>query len=128
MNISQIEEQYAALRQAFEAGEMDAEAFQSAVDALQTQDDYGRYWVIGAESGTWYYYDGAEWTQADPRDADTLPFVDENGVYWMLGKETNEWYYFDGEQWQRPEPETPAPDAGIEADTTQYYQDDQGRY
>ncbi len=128
MNISHIEEQYAALRQAFEAGEMDAEAFQTAVDALQTQDDYGRYWVIGAETGTWYYYDGAEWTQADPRDADTLPFVDENGVYWMLGKDTNEWYYFDGEQWQRPEPEAAAPDAGIEADTTQYYQDDEGRY
>ncbi len=128
MNISHIEEQYATLRQAFEAGEMDAEAFQAAVDELQTQDDYGRYWVIGAETGTWYYYDGAEWTQADPRDADTLPFVDENGVYWMLGKDTNEWYYFDGEQWQRPEPESTAPDAGIEADTTQYYQDDEGRY
>lgn len=129
IDITHIEERYVALRRAFDAGEMDAEAFQAAVDELQTQDDYGRYWVIGAQTGEWYYYDGVQWTQADPRDADSLPFVDENGVYWMIGKDTNEWYYFDGEQWQPAQPEPPAAmDAGLEADTTQYYQDDEGRY
>ncbi len=119
MDIVLIENKYAELKRAFDNAEMDVEAFQAAVDELQTQDDYGRYWVIGAETGTWYYYDGTEWVQADPRHADTLPFVDENGVYWMLGKETNQWYYFDGEQWQLP---------AAEESQTQYYQDDDGRY
>ncbi len=125
MDILQIENKYAELKYAFDTGSLTAEAFQSAVDALQAQDDYGRYWVIGAESGQWYYFDGVQWTEADPYDADSLPFVDENGVYWMLGKDTNEWYFFDGENWQRPEGEestTP------EMDSTEYYQDEQGRY
>ena len=86
MNIELIESKYADLKRTFEEGQLSAEAFQSEVDDLRSQDAHGRYWMIGAESGAWYYYDGAEWTQADPHNADTLPFVDEEGKYWMLGK------------------------------------------
>ncbi len=133
MNIELIESKYADLKRTFEEGQLSAEAFQSEVDDLRSQDAHGRYWMIGAESGAWYYYDGAEWTQADPHNADTLPFVDEEGKYWMLGKETNEWYYYDGERWIKPETEPAvqqtAPSVAAGADPqTQYYQDDQGRY
>ncbi len=133
MNIELIESKYADLKRTFEEGQLSAEAFQAEVDDLRSQDEHGRYWMIGAESGAWYYYDGAEWTQADPHNADTLPFVDEEGKYWMLGKETNEWYYYDGEKWVKPETETtvqqPAPAVSADAESqTQYYQDEQGRY
>jgi TolB protein len=131
MDTALIESKYADLKQAFEEGRIDAEEFQVAVDDLRAQDEYGRYWIIGAETGAWYYYDGVEWVQADPNEANSLPFVDEEGVYWMLGKETNEWYYFDGEAWVKPQQEAqeaePEP-AQPSTAQTQYYQDDEGRY
>ena len=132
MDIIAIEEKYSAYKEAFDNGELDTEAFQSAVDALRIQDDYGRFWTIGAESGNWYYYNGAEWSQANPDEVDDLPFVDENGVYWMLGQESNAWHYFDGEAWVRTaagEAAGTVPyDTATYEDDTQYYVDDEGRY
>lgn len=127
MDTKLIEKEYADLKEAFETGEIEAEAFQAAVDDLRTQDDYGRYWTIGVESGQWYYFDGVSWIQADPREADSLPFVDENGVYWMLGQESGEWYYYDGENWVNPEIN------GVDLDAyatpaEEYYQDSEGRF
>lgn len=131
MDVTLIESKYADLKRAFEQDKIGVDEYQMAVDDLRTQDDYGRYWIIGAETGEWYYYDGVEWISADPNEADTLPFVDENGVYWMLGQDTGEWYFYDGESWVRPETEParqePSP-ATPAQEQTQYYEDEQGRY
>ena len=151
MDIEAIEEKYSTYKEAFESGDLDAEAFQSAIDGLRIQDNYGRFWTMGAESGNWYYYNGVEWSQADPEEVDTLPFIDENGVYWMLGQESNAWHYYDGESWIQADAgeaaamqnaatvaasydassykgTTSYEDASSYEDETQYYVDDEGRY
>ena len=33
----------------------------------------GRYWMLGADSGKWYYYDGARWIQGEPYAGATPP-------------------------------------------------------
>ncbi|OQY46428.1 MAG: hypothetical protein B6242_07785 [Anaerolineaceae bacterium 4572_78] len=128
MDIELLESNYQSLKSDFDNKKISAETFQQSVDGLSTQDDYDRHWTIGAETGNWYYYDGTDWAQADPRESDKLPFIDENGMYWMLGQETNEWYYHDGENWVRHDTETNDDVSKEIADETQYYQDDEGRY
>lgn len=127
MDIAAIEQTYVELRAALEEGELDAEAFQAEVDQLRLQDDYGRYWMIGAQSGNWYYYDGTDWIQADPTEAASLPFIDEEGIQWVLGEQDDEWYYFDGADWVRYGEEVSNGQTGIQ-DQTEYFLDDAGRY
>src|SRR4029079_16093689 len=35
------------------------------------EDAQGRSWMIGANSGRWYYSDGGDWVQGDPASAAT---------------------------------------------------------
>ncbi|MEM7032127.1 MAG: LysM peptidoglycan-binding domain-containing protein [Chloroflexota bacterium] len=131
MDFQEIEERFASLRAEYEAGRLDADSFQVAVDELRIEDDFGRQWMIGIESGYWFYFDGNEWIQADPRDTSILPYVDEDGTYWSLNEESGEWLYFDGNDWVSPESE----EAFVTADTdtayeddSEYFQDEEGRY
>ncbi len=148
-SIKQLEQRYQQLRRDFEAGKLDEAAFVAEVDKLQFQDHLGRYWMIGAQSGNWHYYDGQAWHQADPRQADNLPFVDEYGRYWQKGVKSGEWYYYRPEtgEWVKPDQaEVPGfagyagagPSAGAPAQgaapsaaggiDAELYQDDEGRY
>ncbi len=132
MDIEATEAAYVDLRRAFEYGQMNALSYQAAIDELCVQDDYGRYWMIGAETGEWYYHDGCEWIQADPRDGHSLPFMDEHGVYWVLGQNQHDWYYYDGSAWILPgetgHSVTKDQTTDFRQTDTQYYQDDEGRY
>ncbi|MBI1880073.1 MAG: hypothetical protein HYR94_17950, partial [Chloroflexi bacterium] len=73
-NIEALEHRYQRLYNDFQADKLDEATFILEVDKLQFQDDRGRFWMMGAQSGAWHYYDGQSWHQADPRDADNLPF------------------------------------------------------
>jgi LysM repeat protein len=103
-NIRSLEQRYQTLRQDFEAGNLDETAFVAEVDKLQFQDGYGRYWMLGAKTGSWHYYDGQAWHQADPYQADSLPFMDEQGQYWQRGQKSGDWYYYQPEtgEWVKP--------------------------
>jgi hypothetical protein len=79
MNITTMEQQYRFWLSQFQAGKIDPAAFAAAVDRLQFQDSQGRYWMIGAQSGAWYCYDGREWRQANPRPVQAAPPPDEPG-------------------------------------------------
>ncbi|MBI1876948.1 MAG: carboxypeptidase regulatory-like domain-containing protein [Chloroflexi bacterium] len=70
MSIEQIERRYQILAADFRAGRIDEATFISALDNLQFQDKWGRYWMIGSQTGAWYCYDDQDWGQADPRQAD----------------------------------------------------------
>ncbi|MEM7346706.1 MAG: hypothetical protein AAF485_20880, partial [Chloroflexota bacterium] len=94
-NITALESRYQALYNDFQSGRLDEAAFAAEVEQLQFQDNWGRFWMIGAQTGSWHYYDGQTWHQADPRDADKLPFVDEQGRYWQRGVKSGEWYYYE---------------------------------
>ncbi len=156
-NITQLEQRYQILVNDFRAGRIDEGTFISEVDRLQFQDNWGRYWMLGAQTGTWHYYDGQTWHQADPRNADALPFMDDQGRYWQRGVKSGDWYYYhpDTGEWVKPgvgdELSPPPPAYGQEAYSVPYssqlhpqstdagpdtpsqldaelFQDDEGRY
>ncbi len=60
------EEEYFKLRGQFDTGRITQEQFDEKLRELMIQDANGRYWMIGADSGKWYFYDGAKWVQGEP--------------------------------------------------------------
>lgn len=60
------EKEYARLRREFEAGRLSIEELQNALQQLAVQDAGGRYWMLGANTGRWYFYDGTRWIESDP--------------------------------------------------------------
>ncbi|MBI4671341.1 MAG: hypothetical protein HY741_06690 [Chloroflexi bacterium] len=60
------EEEYFKLRGQFDTGRITQEKFDEKLRDLMVQDEQGRYWMLGADSGKWYFYDGAKWVQGDP--------------------------------------------------------------
>src|SRR5262245_37147488 len=67
MNTEALEQRYQILVSDFQAGRINAAAFAAEVDKLSFQDQGGHYWMMGMQSGSWYYYDGQNWRLADPR-------------------------------------------------------------
>ncbi len=67
------EDEYFKLRGQFDTGRITQESFDEKLRELMVQDAQGRYWMLGADSGKWYYYDGAKWVQSDPYPGATPP-------------------------------------------------------
>jgi TolB protein len=112
--IEELEYRYRILFDDFQAGKINERMFIVEVDKLQFKDDWSRYWMLGAQTGAWHYYDGQTWHQADPRDANELPFMDDQGRYWQRGTKSGNWYYYQAEtgEWVKPgegDPPGPAP-------------------
>lgn len=63
------EDEYFKLRGQFDTGRLTQEQFDEKLRALMIQDEQGRYWMLGADSGKWYFYDGAKWVQGEPYTA-----------------------------------------------------------
>ena len=66
MDFSQVEAEYARLKEQFEAGTLTEDQFKSQLHDLMLQDESGDWWVIGYETGQWYHHDGTDWVRADP--------------------------------------------------------------
>lgn len=60
------EQEYARLRREFEAGRLSEQAFHDSLSELAVQDAGGRFWMLGANTGRWYFYDGRQWIESDP--------------------------------------------------------------
>ncbi|MBM3296942.1 MAG: hypothetical protein FJY83_05010 [Candidatus Aminicenantes bacterium] len=60
------EETYAGLKERFRRQEIARQEFLDAMKNLQVRDDQGRLWMIGNQSGQWYYLKGKEWVQDSP--------------------------------------------------------------
>jgi len=67
------EDEYFKLRGQFDTGRISQEQFDEKLRALMQQDTQGRYWMLGADSAKWYFYDGAKWVQGDPYAGATAP-------------------------------------------------------
>lgn len=61
-----VESNFERLRQKFMKGELSREQFAEALRKLRLFDDQGKCWMLGAQSGHWYFYDGKKWVKADP--------------------------------------------------------------
>jgi len=64
-DFARVEAEFRNLRLAFDESRITREQFVAALKAL-TFLHGGRYWMIGANSGEWYVYDGRTWVQAEP--------------------------------------------------------------
>ena len=61
-----VERQYYALKEQLSGGKLTREQFEAALQKLMILDAQTRYWMMGAETGKWYMYDGQNWQQGDP--------------------------------------------------------------
>jgi pSer/pThr/pTyr-binding forkhead associated (FHA) protein len=55
------QEEFENLQIAYQSGKLIEENYQSALAELVVQDDEGDFWMLGVESGEWYWHDGDEW-------------------------------------------------------------------
>jgi len=65
-SVEDIERRLYLLKEKFGAGAISAEQFELEVQKLQFRDHHGTTWMIGAQSGLWYYHNGKQWVQAEP--------------------------------------------------------------
>lgn len=65
-SFSQVNEAFEALKSRFQAGEISRQDFIEGMKKLRIRDDEGRFWMIGAQTGKWYFFDGKDWIQSEP--------------------------------------------------------------
>jgi ribosomal protein L40E len=61
-----VELSFSRLRKQFLRGEISREQFADSLRKLRLLDNEGRCWMLGAQTGQWYYYDGQHWIQSEP--------------------------------------------------------------
>ncbi|MCP2604858.1 zinc ribbon domain-containing protein [Candidatus Aminicenantes bacterium AH-873-B07] len=66
-----VEEEFHRLKYQLMKGIINREEFRKRLEKLMVKDEEGRYWMIGVQSGKWYYYNGKQWIQSTP------PFKEE---------------------------------------------------
>jgi tetratricopeptide (TPR) repeat protein len=69
MTLAEMERRYFELKGKLAVGAISEEEFKSELERLRFQDTQGRWWMIGAQSGKWYFYDGARWLVGQPAEA-----------------------------------------------------------
>jgi hypothetical protein len=50
----------------FRGGEISRREYIEGLKHLRFKDEEGRFWMIGTQTGKWYYYDGTGWIQSSP--------------------------------------------------------------
>ena len=63
---AEAERRFVALRAGYQAGELDSAAYEAELQKLIVVDSSGGYWMLGADSGEWYWHDGQQWVRRDP--------------------------------------------------------------
>jgi hypothetical protein len=66
MNFQEAENKFKLLKSQNAEGQISEAELKSRLEDLMIQDDQGRWWMIGYETGLWYYNDGKDWLRADP--------------------------------------------------------------
>lgn len=61
-----LEQAFLRLKMQFERREISRTEFIADMKKLRLKDEEGRFWMIGAQSGRWYYFDGKDWIQSEP--------------------------------------------------------------
>jgi hypothetical protein len=68
-----VQDEYYRLRGQFSVGRISAQEFDTALREMVFEDESGRHWMMGANSGRWYYSEGNEWVEAEPREFISAP-------------------------------------------------------
>lgn len=76
MDFAQVESKYKELRREHDAGALTEDEFKAQLEELMIEDEEGKWWIIGYETGNWYYHDGAKWVQSElPKPAPVAPLT-----------------------------------------------------
>jgi len=67
-----VESTFRLLQRRFRDNEISRREFIDQLKKLRLRDDQGRVWMIGAQTGRWYYFDGREWVQSEPPADETI--------------------------------------------------------
>lgn len=62
----EVEAAFGRLKGNFAEGRITQQEFIDSLKQLRIKDSQGRFWMIGAQSGQWYRFDGRDWIQAKP--------------------------------------------------------------
>lgn len=63
---AETKQAFDVLRGLHEAGRLDDAGYDEELRKLVLEDSSGGYWMIGADSGKWYWHDGNRWLRRDP--------------------------------------------------------------
>ena len=61
-----VEAAFSRLKRRFRGGEISQREFIDSLKRLRIKDEEGRFWMIGPQSGKWYYFEGRDWVQSSP--------------------------------------------------------------
>jgi len=61
-----VEKEFEQLRAEFKRKRLSEPDFKKKLKELRLQDQDGRFWTIGAQTGKWYYFDGNDWIESKP--------------------------------------------------------------
>jgi hypothetical protein len=74
MDFVRVEAEFRRLKAQFERGALTEEEFKAQLEELMIEDEQGRWWILGYETGQWYVHDGEQWVQQElPRAAPGTP-------------------------------------------------------
>ncbi len=68
MTLAQMESRFFELKGKLTVGQIADDDFKREMEKLRFQDPQGRWWMLGAQSGRWYFYDGARWQLGQPAE------------------------------------------------------------
>lgn len=68
MTLAQMESRFFELKGKLAVGQLSEDEFKREMENLRFQDQQGNWWMIGAQSGRWYYYDGSRWLLGQPNE------------------------------------------------------------
>lgn len=61
-----VEAVFSRMKRRFHSGEISKREFIDSLKQLRIKDEEGRFWMIGPQSGKWYYFEGKDWVQSSP--------------------------------------------------------------
>ncbi len=61
-----VEKEFKQLRAEFKRKRLSEPDFKKKLRELRLQDQEGRFWTIGAQTGKWYCFDGNDWIESKP--------------------------------------------------------------
>jgi hypothetical protein len=67
----ETEKAFQSLRREFRAKAISRREFIDRLKKLRLRDSQGRFWMIGAQSGKWYFFDGRDWVLSEPPAEDS---------------------------------------------------------
>ncbi len=76
MNVEEMERHFFELKGKLDVGAITEVDFKAEIEKLKFQDKQGRWWMIGAQSGKWYTFDGVRWLPGKPPVEEPAPPVE----------------------------------------------------